>query len=113
MSNRCDGCNQFATIVDSYVPRQDPYSKEPSKVIHLCQLCVDEDIRNWKRFGWMPMRQIKAAYEEQLAKDMGFIWKKDSIDGQGIWVKPAKIKKGKYIIEEVIDDGIEGTDRSD
>jgi len=113
MNNKCDGCGLTATIVDSYVLGQDPYSKEPPKEIRLCQTCVDEDVKLWKNLGWMPIHQVKAAYEERLAKDMGFVWKENSITGNGTWLKPVKIKKGKFVIEEIKDDELVGIDKAD
>lgn len=93
MTERCDGCNKFAVIVDSYTPFGGPTDIEPPDEVRLCQKCVDEDMANWRKMGWMPSHWRMAAYEYVLAKEMGFELKVEGMNGWGVWIKVDKKKK--------------------
>ena len=92
---KCSGCDLEVEIVDKYMPKQDPNSLDPAVEVLLCQECVNIDIAFWKSFGYMPLHKVRAAYEEQLAKDMGFTWKEKGMDDYGIWVQNWKLKEKK------------------
>jgi hypothetical protein len=84
---RCNICGKFAKIVDSYTPFGYSEDSEPPDNVYMCQKCVDEDIVFWKKIGCMPSHWYKAQYEEQLAKELGYVWVVESGNAWGTWMK--------------------------
>ena len=67
--------------IDCYTPYGRAEDYEPPATVFLCQNCVEEDKAFLRRYEFMPSRWLKADYEIELAKELGYHCEK------GVWVK--------------------------
>ena len=72
MSNKCDHCGKFAKIVDQYTEYGSSASTEPPDDVLLCAECVQIEKDYWRQVHSLPSHWLKADYEFELAKELGF-----------------------------------------
>ena len=87
---KCSVCGKFAKIVDSYTPFGGYEDIDPPDEVLLCQKCVDKDIEFHRKWDIMPRRWIRANYETELAKELGYEWIVEKGCAWGYWSKIRK-----------------------
>jgi len=71
---RCDHCGKFISKpADWYVNFGSYGDTKPPDEIFLCEKCLKEEIDYYRKVRRMPHHYIHANYEEDLAKELGFV----------------------------------------